>query len=93
MLCVLAGRDDRSRSASGDGIKALAGVEGTIGGDAGDLLIGRDLVQKFGQHGRIAHVAGGELRCPDFQCLLVNSPSRRMCHLVLSRFGAAPLIA
>ena len=50
------------------------------GGDAGDLLIGRDLVQKFRQHGGIADVAGGELRRPDFQCLLVNSPSRRMFH-------------
>ena len=52
----------------------------TIGGDACDLLIGGDLVEKFGQHGRVAYIAGGELGCPDFQCLLVNSPSRRMCH-------------
>ena len=37
-----------------------------------DLLIGRDLVQKFRQHGRVAHVAGGELRRPDFQRLLVD---------------------
>ena len=64
---------------------ALAGVEGTIrcpavvcmqttrgGGDAGDFLIGRDLVQKFRQHGRIAHVTGGELGRSDFQCLLVD---------------------
>jgi hypothetical protein len=28
---------------------ALAGVEGTVGGDAANLLIGRDLVEKFGQ--------------------------------------------
>jgi hypothetical protein len=27
----------------GDGIMALASAEGTIGGDAADLLIGRDL--------------------------------------------------
>jgi hypothetical protein len=52
---------------------ALAGVEGAIGGDAGDLLTGRDLVEQFGQHGRVAYVAGGELGCPDLQCLLVNS--------------------
>ena len=52
---------------------ALAGVKGVIGGDAVDLLIGWDLVQKFGQHGRIAHIAGGELGRPDLQCLLVNS--------------------
>ena len=36
---------------------ALSGVEGAVGGDAGDLLIGRDLVEHLGQHGRIAHVA------------------------------------
>ena len=29
--------------------------------------------QKFRQHGRIAHIAGGELGRPDLQCLLVNS--------------------
>ena len=52
---------------------ALAGVEGTISGDAPDLLIGWDLVQKFRQHGRIAHIAGGELGRTDLQCLLVNS--------------------
>ena len=59
---------------------ALAGVEGPISSDADDLLIWRDLVQKLGQHGRIAHVAGGELGRADFQCFLVNPPSRRMFH-------------
>ena len=52
---------------------ALAGVEGPVGGDAGDLLIGWDLVQQFGQHGRVAHVAGGELGSAYFQRLFVNS--------------------
>lgn len=42
---VLAGRYDRGSTSGGDGVVALAGVESTIGGDAGDLLIGRDLVQ------------------------------------------------
>ena len=51
---------------------ALAGVEGTIRGDAGDLLVGRNLVEQFGQHGRVAHIAGGELGRADLQCLLVN---------------------
>lgn len=32
-----------------DGVAALAGVEGAISGDAGDLLIGRYLVEQFGQ--------------------------------------------
>ena len=37
------------------------------------FLIRRDLVEQLGQHGRVAHVAGGELGSPDFQGLLVNS--------------------
>jgi len=52
---------------------ALAGVECAISGDAGDLLIGWDVVEQFGQHGRVAHVAGGEFRRPDLQGLLINS--------------------
>ena len=52
---------------------AFTGVEGTIGSNAPDLLIGGDLVEQFGQHRRIAHVAGGELGRTDLQCLLVNS--------------------
>ena len=51
---------------------ALAGVEGAVSCDAGDLLIRGDLVEQFGQHGRVAHVDGGELGRPDFQRLLVN---------------------
>lgn len=55
----------------GNGVVALAGVEGAIGGDAADLLCGRDLVQQFGQHGRIADLTGGELGGPDFQGFLI----------------------
>jgi hypothetical protein len=51
---------------------APAGVEGPIGGDAGDRLFGRDLLEQLGQHGRVAHIAGGELGSPDLQCLLVD---------------------
>ena len=51
----------------------VARVEGSVSGDAGDLLIGRDLVWQIGQDGRVAHVAGGEFGGPDFQRLLVNS--------------------
>ena len=41
-------RDD-GRCASGrDGVLAFARVEGAIGSDAGDLLIGWDLVEQFG---------------------------------------------
>ena len=51
----------------------VARVEGSVSGDAGDLLIGRDLVWQIGHDGRVAHVAGGEFGGPDFQRLLVNS--------------------
>lgn len=72
-LGVFAGRYDGRSTAGGDGVVALAGVEGAVGGDAGDLLIGRDLVEQFRQHGRVTDIAGGELGCEDFQCLLINS--------------------
>jgi len=51
---------------------ALTRVECTIGSDAADLLIGRDLVEQLGQNGRVTHIAGGELGCSDFQRLLVD---------------------
>lgn len=50
----------------------LAGIEGAIGCDAADLLIGRNLIEQFGQHRRIADVAGGELGRTDFQRLFVD---------------------
>jgi len=52
---------------------AFAGIEGAVGGDAGDLLVGRDLILKFGQDRGVTHIAGGELGGADFQRLLVNS--------------------
>ena len=55
----------------GDGVVALAGIISPIGGDAGNVLIGRDLGQQFGQHGRVTNVAAGDLDRPDLQCLLV----------------------
>ena len=51
---------------------ALAGVVGAIGRDAADLLVGRDLVEQFRQHGRVAYVAGGELDGPDLQGFLID---------------------
>lgn len=44
-----------------------------ICGDAADVLIGRDLVQEFGQHGSISDVVAGDLDRPNFQCFFVNS--------------------
>ena len=52
---------------------ALAGVKGTISGDACNLVIWRDLVQKLWQHGRVTDITGGELGRAYFQRLLVNS--------------------
>lgn len=53
------GRDDGGRPRVGDRVMALVSIEGTVGSDAADLLLGWDLIE---QHRRIAHVAGGELR-------------------------------
>ena len=69
---VLAGRNDCGRTSSGNGVMALAGVEGAVGGDAGDLLLERDLVEQFRQHRRVTDVAGGELGGADFQCFLID---------------------
>ena len=69
---VLAGWNDGSGTSSSYGVMALAGVEGAVGSDAADLLVGRNLIEQFGQHGRIAHVAGGELGRTDFQGFLVD---------------------
>lgn len=64
---------DRCGPTRGDGVVALAGVESAVGGDSGDLLFGRDLVEQFGQHRGVANVAGGELSGPDLQCFLIDS--------------------
>src|SRR5690606_7186156 len=69
---VLPRRDDRRGPTVSDGVVALARVEGAVGGDAGDLLLYRDLVQQLGQHRRVAYVAGGDLGGPDLQCFLIN---------------------
>ena len=75
-------------TAFGDSVMAFSGVVGAIGGDAGDLLIGRDLVEQFGQHRRVAHVAGRELDGPDFQCLFINSDVDRKRWLRTVRVSA-----
>ena len=56
------------RSLPGNGLPAKR--EG--GRDAGDLLIGRDLVEQLWHHGRIANVATGNPHRPDLQCFLIN---------------------
>lgn len=52
---------------------AFVRIEGAVCRDACDLVVGWDLVKQFGQYGRVAHVAGGELRGQDFRCHFVNS--------------------
>ena len=66
-LCVLARRDDSVGAAIRDGIVASASVLGAIRGDAADLLVRRDLIEKIGQNRCIANVAPGDLNSPDFQ--------------------------
>lgn len=86
---ILAGRYDSGGPTGRDRVMALAGVEGTIGGDAADLLFGRDLVQQFWQHRRIAYVARSELRRSDFQGLLIDpdvdlAPDPAFCTAMLA---------
>src|SRR5690606_22017213 len=47
-LCILAGRYDGMCAAVGNGIVAFACVIGTVGGDAADLLVRRDLIEQVG---------------------------------------------
>ena len=51
---------------------AFSGVVGAICCDTGNVLIGGDLGQQFGQHGGIPDVAAGDLDRPDLQCFLVD---------------------
>ena len=69
----IAGWVDRLGTTTSDGIVTPSGVEGAIGSDGGDLLVGRDLIEWCRQHGRMAQVAGGELSGSDFERLLVKS--------------------
>ena len=54
------------------GDRIMAFITGAVGGDAADLLVRRDLVQKVGQDRRITDVAPGDLDGPDFQWLFVD---------------------
>lgn len=56
-----------------NGVVAIARVVGTVGRDAADLLIRRDLTQKVEQHGRIADVVSGNLDRSDLERLFVDS--------------------
>ena len=53
---------------------ALVRVVGPISGDAGDLVVGGDLAQEFGQQGVVANVTatGSELDGPNLQYVFVD---------------------
>lgn len=59
-------------SAVCDCVVALAGIIGTVGGDARDFLVGRDLVDQVGQDRCVADVASSDLDGPHLQRFLVN---------------------
>src|SRR5690606_37550953 len=52
---------------------ALAGIIGSVSGDAADLLACRDLAEQVGQDRCITDMAPGDLDSADLQCLLVDS--------------------
>lgn len=55
-----------------DGVVALAGVIGTVCGDATDLLGRWDLVEQVGQDRRISDRAPGDLDGPNLQRFIVD---------------------
>ena len=70
----------------GNRLVAFTGVIRPVGGDAADVLIWRNLVQEFGQHGSITDAAAGDLDRPNFQRFLVEA----YVYLVpYAAFGAA----
>jgi hypothetical protein len=69
---IFARRDDCVRPVVCDGIVALAGIIGTVCGDARDFLVGRDLVEQVGQDRCVADVASGALDGPNLQRFLIN---------------------
>lgn len=62
----------------GDGIMIFARVIRPVCGDRADLRISRGLAEQFGQHGRVAGIATGDLDGPDLQRLLIDAPSRQI---------------
>ena len=56
----------------GDGIVALAGVIGAVGGHRADLFANRDLAEQIGQDRCVTNVAPGDLDGSDLQRFLVD---------------------
>jgi hypothetical protein len=69
---ILARRDHGICAAPGNGIVASACVAGTVGGDAADLLVRRDLAEQVGSHRGITDVAPGDPDSADLQFFPTN---------------------
>ena len=67
-----AGRNDCGGTPIGDGVVAFSGVVGTVSSDAGNLVVGRDLVEQFGQQGGVTHFTARDFNSPNLQRLLVD---------------------
>jgi hypothetical protein len=61
-------------------VVAFARIVGTITGDATDLLVRRDLIEKIGKYGRISDAAARDLDRSYLECFLIDPPSQRMYH-------------
>ena len=77
-------------------VAAPSSPERAVGGDAGDLLIWRDLAEQFGQHRGVARIAAGDFNSPNLQCLLVDpdvdlAPGAAFCTTVLACSTGNPL--
>ena len=57
----------------GNRLVAFARVIRPVCGEAADVLIRRDLVQEFGQHGSITNVAAGDFDRPHFKRYLIDT--------------------
>ena len=71
-LGIRARRDPCMGVSGGNRLVAFTRVIRPICGYAADVLIGRNLVQEFGQHGSVSDVAAGGLDRPNFQSLLID---------------------
>ncbi len=72
-LFILARWDHCMRISCGNRFVAFARVICSACGDTADVLINRDLVQKFWQHGSIPDVAAGDLDGPYLQRFFVDA--------------------
>lgn len=72
-LSIFARWDHRIGVSGGNRLVAFARVIRPVCGDAADVLIRRDLVQEFGQHGSITNGAAGDFDRPHFKRYLIDT--------------------